>query len=118
MFRSKRIALFATAVVVFLVVSLILARLFATANTERTAVVDAIRAQSIAHPGTFKLLRYDGPSKFSIASRSAAARVVWRVGTTLPLVQCVTVARAGNLLTGFDVTVIKVGAPIGLESDC
>ena len=118
MSRSRRIALIVVAVVGFLVISLVLARVLAASNAERTAVVDAIRAQSIARPGTFKLLRYDGPAKFALTARTGTARVAWKVGTTLPLVQCATVRRSGNLATGFDVTVTAISAPIDPESDC
>ena len=118
MSRSRRIALIAVAVAGFLVVSLVLTRVLAASTAERTAVVDAIRAQSIARPGTFKLLRYDGPTRFGFTARTGIARVAWKVGSTLPLVQCATVRRSGNLVTGFDVKVTAIGAPVGLESDC
>jgi hypothetical protein len=36
----------------------------------------------------------------------------------LPVVQCVEVRRTGNILSGIDVTLLSLSAPIANEADC
>ena len=36
----------------------------------------------------------------------------------LPVVQCVTVKRTGNFLTGVTVELLAIGLPINNEADC
>jgi hypothetical protein len=45
-------------------------------------------------------------------------RVVWRAGDELPVVQCARVRRDGDLVGGFDVTVLTLGDPIDREAAC
>jgi hypothetical protein len=44
--------------------------------------------------------------------------VAWRAGSSLPVVQCVRVRRAGNALTGFQVELLKLSRRIASDSNC
>ena len=48
---------------------------------------------------------------------TATGRVAWRAGAGLPVVQCVRVRRDGPL-TGADVELLSISAPIGNEAGC
>jgi hypothetical protein len=43
---------------------------------------------------------------------------VWKAGDRLPVVQCVRVRREGDPLSGYDVRILALGAPIAREGDC
>ena len=48
---------------------------------------------------------------------TGTGRVAWRAGSALPVVQCVRVRRDGPL-TGGDVELLSLSAPIGGEASC
>jgi len=102
-------------VVAFLAISLALARLLATAGAERRAAIEAIQARA---GEDFRVVRVDGPSRLVVGPRTGTARVVWSAAGRLPMVQCVTVRRDGDLLAGFEVSVRAVSRPIGREAAC
>jgi hypothetical protein len=103
-------------VVAFLAVSLALARLLATAGAERTAAIEAIEKQA---GDEIRVLRIDGPSRLALGPRTGTARVVWSTpAKRLPVVQCASLRRSGDLLGGFEVSVRSVSRPIGREAGC
>ena len=53
----------------------------------------------------------------ALTNRTGTGRVAWRVGRSLPIVQCVRVRRDGPL-TGADVELLSISAPIGREAGC
>jgi len=65
-----------------------------------------------------EVVRFDGPSSFVLVSRTGVARIVWKTQTRLPTVQCVRVRRSGDVLSGFEVSVLGVSAPSGREESC
>jgi hypothetical protein len=72
----------------------------------------------VQHPGTAKLLRFDGPGGIALAGRSGPARVAWKVGTALPVVQCVRLRTSGNPLGGYTVRITRVDEPTALDEPC
>jgi hypothetical protein len=54
----------------------------------------------------------------SLGTSEGVARVAWRIGSGLPIVQCVRVRRAGNPITGLHVELLAVSKRIPSESDC
>ena len=117
MSRPFRIVLVVAAVVGFVAVSAGIARVLAAANAERDVAVDAVKAQ-VGAGGSVRILRVDAPSRVALGGRDSTARVVWRRGRRLPVVQCVRVRRSGNLLSGYDVRVLELDPPIDRESGC
>ena len=65
-----------------------------------------------------KILSLTSHTAYSLTSDTAPTRVAWTVIGRLPVVQCVTVKRTGNFLTGLSVTLLSVSKPISNEGDC
>ena len=55
---------------------------------------------------------------FAFGTTEGVARVAWRIGTGLPIVQCVRVRREGNPITGLHVELLAVSTRIPSESAC
>jgi hypothetical protein len=146
--RAGRIGILAAAAAAFVVLSFVIARVLTVGNAERDAVYRLVRAEAagdqaavvglvrgcagdptcfervrrtiarVQHPGTAKLLRFDGPGGIALAGRSGPARVAWKVGTALPVVQCVRLRTTGNPLGGYTVRIIRVDEPTALDEPC
>lgn len=143
-----RYALAGLAVLAFLLASGALARVLAAAGAERAAVVSVVEAQAAGDPdhvaslvagcradpacrrrierdlrrlrssGEATVLRIDGPSRLASGARTGTARVAWRPGNRLPIVQCVQVRRSGSLVAGFQVQVVAVSEPRPPQAGC
>jgi len=141
-----RIAI-AFAVFVFLGLSALLARGLTGAGNERSHVLDLVQAQArgdadavlaelpacraepacvqvtrdrvaeLERPGKVQILTYRPSVQVALTRRTGVGRVAWRAGESSPVVQCVRVRRDGPL-TGGDVELIAISAPIGLEESC
>lgn len=148
MSRAGRIGLLAAAVAVFVVLSLIIARVLTIGNAERDAVYRLVRAEAagdqaavlsrvhgcagnaacvarvrrtiarVQSPGTAKLLRFDGPGGIAVTGRSGSARVAWKVGAALPVVQCVRLRTTGDPVGGYTVRITRVDEPTALDEPC
>jgi hypothetical protein len=144
----KRRALIALGVVLFLVISALLARFLSVENTERDDLLALLQAQgrgdapamlrqlrgcasragcaatarsdaaSLRRRGAVKILSIKSSTAYSLAGAKGVTRVAWTVIGRLPVVQCVDVSRTGNALSGIDVRLVSVSAPIGNEADC
>ncbi len=148
MSRAGRIGLLVAAAAAFVLLSLVIARVLTVGNAERDAVYRLVRAEAagdqaavlssvrgctgdaacvervrrtiarVQHPGTAKLLRFDGPGGIALAGRSGPARVAWKVGTALPVVQCMRLRTTGNALGGYTVRITGVEEPTALDAPC
>jgi hypothetical protein len=135
-------------VVLFLLISGVLARFLSVENVEREGVLTLLQAQAagneramlddqsgcrrrvacvattranISHlrrRGSVKILTLTSATAYSLSGSTGATRVAWTVIGELPLVQCVQVKRTGNFLTGVSLRVLSVSAPIPNSSDC
>jgi hypothetical protein len=135
-------------IVVFLAISALLARVFSADGAERTAITSlvqaeargdagavasqiqgcsqsaACRARAVANadalkrPGAVSILQLQSSAGFSLGSTEGTARVAWRIGRSLPIVQCVKVRRAGNALSGLHVELLEVSPRITSNRDC
>jgi hypothetical protein len=134
-------------VFVFLGISALLARGLTGAGTERSRVLDVLRAQAqgnadavlaelpacgaqpacaqvtrervaqLKRPGDVEILTYAPSVRIALTRQIGTGRVAWRAGRSLPVVQCVRVERDGPL-TGNDVHLLSISAPIGGEDNC
>jgi hypothetical protein len=146
--RAGRIALGLAVLAAFVVVSLLGARMLTVGNAERAAAYRIVRAEAagdqaavlggvrgcstdtacvervrrtiarVQHPGAAKLLRFDGPGGIAVTGRSGPARVAWKVGTALPVVQCLRLRTTGNPLGGYTVRVTGLDEPTALDEPC
>ena len=141
-----RIALIAAAVLVFLAVSVGVARWLTADNAERDKVETLLRAQArgdaaamlreldrcgagcaervranatrLRRPGKLQIARYDSSTSHALGADTGQTRVVWKTPTTLTVVQCVTVKRTGNPIGGIEVELLGISGPIPRESAC
>lgn len=139
--------LIATGVVLFLGVSLLLARYLSTENRERDAVYALLRDQArgdaravlrrldgcdarcraavetnvrrLARPGDVKILAYTSSTAYALGAASGPTRVAWTiVNRQLPVVQCVEVQRTGSVLTGRAINLRALSVPIDSQGSC
>jgi len=146
--RPARIALIAVAAVLFVLVSAGVARVLGANSAERAEIDRLVAAQAagdatratqsvdgcgrdprctarigaivkrVAAPGTVSILRLDPSTTTALGPVTGTARVAWKVGSRLPVVQCVRVRRSGSLVSGFTVRLLRVSTPIPRESGC
>ncbi len=145
--RSYLIALIAVCLVVFLLVSAILARVFSIDGAERSAITSLIQAeargdqagmirqlyhcgdpacrQRVAYdagklrlPGRVSIILINPSAGFSLSGTTGTARVAWNAGNSLPVVQCVRVQRAGNALSGLRIRLLELGKRIKSDTAC
>ena len=140
----------ALGVIVFVAISVLLARFLQIENVERDTEVALIQAQArgdanamlgrlsgcrqssscvaaveanVANPrlrrkGEVKILQLTSPTSYALFGASGRTRLAWTVIGTLPVVQCVTVRRTGNFLSGIHLQLTALSAPIPNEGDC
>jgi hypothetical protein len=143
----KRLALTA-GVLVFLVISALLARFLSAENAERDKELTLLQAQArgdvsamlaqlagcrqsaacaatassnasqLRRPGAVKILSVKSRTAYSLSGATGKTRVAWTVIGRLPVVQCVEVRRTGNALAGIHITLLSLSAPIPNEADC
>lgn len=136
------------ALLVFLAISVVLARVFSINGTEQTAITLLVKdeaagngsamigrikgchtnpacrarvatdAAKLRRSGTVSILQLQPSAGFSLTSTVGTARVAWRAGSSLPVVQCVLVRRAGDAVTGFHVELLKLSRRIASDSNC
>lgn len=146
--RRRLIVFGSIALVVFLAFSVLLARYLSTENVERADIFAVLRAEAagnangliarlsgcrkhpgcvaqaeqnaakLRHSGSVKILTLSSQTSYALTSASGATRVAWTVIGRLPTVQCVSVSRKGNFLSGLSVTLTGLSAPIPNEADC
>jgi hypothetical protein len=145
---AKRLVLILLGVVLFLLISGVLARFLSTENVERDADEALIQAEAsgnpervmsllpgcrqsssctslaranaskLRRPGAVKILTLTSPTAYSLTGAQGKTRLAWTVIGDLPVVQCVQVKRSGNFLTGISVNLLAISAPINNEADC
>jgi hypothetical protein len=146
--RRAYVLAIAGAVVLFLVISALLARVFSANSAEQSAITALVRAEArgdagaivgdiagcrtnpscrqrattnaarLRHPGTVSIIQLQPSTSFSIAGTEGTARVAWNIGSSLPIVQCVRVRRSGNALSGLRVELLEVSPRIKSDSAC
>ena len=75
------------------------------------------RVAELERPGEVEILNYEPSARLSLTRQSGIARVAWRAGAQLPVVQCVRVRRDGPL-TGGGVQLLAISEPIALDGGC
>lgn len=146
--RRLTLAAVAVGVLLFLVISAVLARVLSIDGTERTAITLLVKAEAagnraamaarikdcdsspacrarvakdaatLRRAGSVVILQLNPSAGFSLTSTLGTARVAWRTGSFLPVVQCVRVRRAGDALTGFHVYLLELSRRIPSDADC
>jgi hypothetical protein len=146
--RPARILFLALGLLVFLAISLGLARVLSVNGAEQSAILDLLRAQArgdapamirqidgcaqrpscvadarrtasrLRASGKLVLVRLDASTSFSPTGHDGIARVVWKTPTRTTIVQCVDVHRGGDVFSGLTVDLRALSRPIGHEAAC
>lgn len=135
-------------VILFLVISGLLARYLSAENAERNSELMFLQAQArgdvaamlaqlpgcgrsascaatvrtdavrLRRPGAVKILSVKSPTAGSLTGATGVSRVAWTVIGKLPVVQCFRLRRSGNPVAGIHIALLSVSAPIANEADC
>jgi hypothetical protein len=135
-------------VVVVLLVSAGLARVYSSVSAERSGVTALVEAEargdtttmlddlyrcrasaacrarvaadatSLRRSGSISVLELSVSSSFPLGGNVGTARVVWEAPGGLPITQCVRVRHAGNPITGFQVQLLEISVKIRTNADC
>jgi hypothetical protein len=146
--RSYLFGLIGLGLVGFVLISALLSRVLSIDGAERSAITGLLQAEArgdargvasriehcpenpacraraasnaaaLRHPGAVAVIQLSPSAGFSLGSTEGTARVAWQVDGGLPIVQCVRVRRAGNVLSGLRVELLKVSARIPSDKDC
>jgi len=147
--RPYLIALVAAGIILFLAISALLARAFSVDSAERSAITAVVQAEArgdlagvvarisgcsaraacraratadvaaLRRPGAVSILQIQTSSGFSLTGSTGTARVAWTAGSSLPIVQCVRVRRAGNVLSGLRVELLELSRRLAkADADC
>jgi hypothetical protein len=146
--RRSTLLLVVLGVLVFLVISALLARAFSANGAEQSAITDLVKAEAagnqaamvsridgcahssacrarvaqdaarLKRPGAVSIINLQPSTSFSLAGMTGTARVAWRAGTSLPIVQCVRVRRSGDVISGLHIHLLELSARIKSNSAC
>jgi hypothetical protein len=146
--RAYVIAAIAAGIVLFLVISALLARVFSANGAEQSAITALVQAEArgdvnailadivgcrsnpscrrtavtnagrLKHAGTVSILQLNPSTSFSIAGTVGTARVAWDVGSSLPITQCVRVRRTGDAISGLHVELLAVTPRLVTDAVC
>jgi hypothetical protein len=146
--RARVVGIGVVVLVVFLAVSAVLARVFSLDGAERSAISVLVNDEAtgnvsgaisrlsgcarrvacrarvaadvsaLSHPGGVAIIQLQPSAGFSLSGTVGTARVAWRAGSSLPIVQCVRVRRAGDAISGFRVELLALTARIATNGDC
>jgi len=135
-------------VVLFLAISGALARFLSVENVERDDVEALLQSQARGEPeamlaklsgcsasrscvatvranartlrrgGEPKILSMKSPTAYSLTGATGRTRLAWTVIGAPPVVQCVDVRRSGNAVTGIEIELLALSAPISNGGDC
>ena len=95
----------------------VLSRLPACRRLEACATITEERVRELKQPGRVEILAYDPSVRLALVQSTGTARVAWRAGTALPVVQCVR-ARRESPLDGGSVELLAISAPIARDGPC
>jgi hypothetical protein len=146
--RRSRLILIALVVVVFVLVSVLLARVYRSVSDERSAITALIQdeargdktgmiglihgcsasaacrarvaqdATNLRRPTPIAVLELTVSSSFPIFGQTGTARIAWKPAQGLPVTQCVRVRHGGNPITGMTVELLELSAKIKTNGDC
>jgi hypothetical protein len=146
--RRAYIVGIAVAILVFLVISAMLARVFSANSAEQSAITSLVQSEArgdvnsilgeiegcrtdpacraratvnaaaLKHAGSVSIIQLQPSTSFSLGGTEGTARVAWDVGSSLPIVQCVKVRRGGNPISGLSVELLVVSRRIKTDAAC
>lgn len=89
---------------------------------QKPACVKVVRADAtnprLLRKGEVKVLQLTSATAYSLTGATGQTRFAWTVIGKLPVVQCIDVRRTGSFLSGIQVHLVGLSAPIQNEADC
>jgi hypothetical protein len=146
--RRLRLLVIVLVIALFVFISALLARAFSVDGAERAAITELVKAEargdssamtrlivdcagssscrsrvrgdaaSLRRAGRVSILELNPSAGFSLTGTRGVARVAWKAGSSLPVVQCVRVHRAGNVISGLNVQMLEISRRISTGADC
>jgi hypothetical protein len=146
--RRSVLLLIGLGILLFLVLSALLARALTVGGAEDSAITDLVRSEAggntaqvisaitgcredpacraraaqntatLKRPGGVSIIQIQSSAGFSLTSTLGTARVAWLVGSSLPIVQCMRVRHAGDVLQGFKIELLVVSRRIKSDAAC
>lgn len=146
--RRPSLLLVVAVIVVFLVVSALLARVYSSVSAERSGVTALVSAEargdqpgmisdlyrcrsssacrarvaqdaiSLRRAGHVSVLELSVSSSFPLLGKTGVARIAWETPGQLPVTQCVRVRHTGNPISGMKVELLEISTRIKTNSDC
>jgi hypothetical protein len=146
--RRYVIASIGLAVVLFVVISVLVARAVGVGDAQNAAVTALVRAEirgdtngvislisgcgrsaacrtraaalaaSLRRPGVLSVLQVQPSTNTALTGSVGTARVAWLVGSSLPRVQCFRIRNAGNVLAGFTIEILQVSGKLASDATC
>jgi hypothetical protein len=146
--RRYILSLVALGILLFVLISVGLARVFGANGSEQSEITSLVRAEAagdqramlggiegcsqstacrtrvadnaakLKHPGHVSIIQLSPSTSFSLGGMVGTARVAWSAGSSLPVVQCVRVRRTGNVFAGLKVQLLEISVRIKSDSAC
>jgi hypothetical protein len=146
--RRYVLSLVVLGVLLFVLISAGLARVFGANGSEQSAITSLVKAEAagdqgamlariegcaqsascrirvaknaaiLKHPGRVSIIQLEPSTSFSLGGMVGTARVAWSADSSLPVVQCVRVKRAGNVFAGLKVQLLEISLRIKSDSTC
>ncbi len=146
--RRTYLLMIAVGILLFLFVSAVLARVWSADGAETDAVTALVQAEArgntsgvvdriqgcrssvtcrsqvagyvaeLRRAGGISILQVQLSTGFTLSGHVGTARVAWKTATSLPIVQCVRVRRAGNAFSGLRIELLALSARIKSDADC
>jgi hypothetical protein len=146
--RRLVLILIAIAAVLFLAVAAMLARVWSGDGAEHSALTALVKAEArgdsnamlgrlkgcrsdpscrsrvaemanaLRRPGRVSILQIESSTGFALGGTVGTARVAWKTPSSLPIVQCVRVRRAGDALSGLHIELLRISSRIKSDASC
>lgn len=146
--RRTYLTLIAVAILLFLAVSGLLARVFSADGAERSAITALVQAEArgdaagmlsrmtgcradpacvqrvrsnaavLTRRGAVSILQIQPSTGFSLTGTTGYARVAWKTPASLPIVQCVRVHRSGNAVSGIRIELLAMTPRLKSDASC
>lgn len=146
--RRKYLVLIAVGGVLFVFVSAVLARVWSADGAETSAVTALVQAEArgdvngvitriqgcrssttcrtkvaaeaapLRRAGRVSILQMSPSTGFTLGGGVGTNRVAWKSPSSLPIVQCVRVHRAGDALSGLRIELQSLSPRIKSDADC
>lgn len=146
--RRLVIASIALGVVLFVVISVLVARAIGVGDAQTAAITALVKAEAsgdtnrvidlidgcghspacrtraaaltaaLRRPGNVSIIDMIPSANVAVTGSTGTARVAWLAGSSLPRVQCVRVRNAGSVLSGFTIELLRVSARQPSDASC